>query len=95
MNEGTSDLERQEGNCIWELTVIVIMLINQMNTEANTHVSMKKKRYKSIHSAEKLLEIAKFWEKKNTISFMVVDSSKLSALVKDHTCMKYILIFSI
>lgn len=85
---------RQEGNCIWELTVIVIMLINQMNTEANPNVSMKK-RYKSIHSAEKLLEIAKFWEKKITISFMVVDSSKLSALVKDHACMKYILIFSI
>lgn len=92
MNEGTSVLERQEGNGTWELTVIVIMLINQMNTEANPNVSMKK-RYKIIHSAEKILEIVKFWEKKNTNFFKVVDFSKLSALVKDHTSMKYILIF--
>lgn len=36
-----------------------------------------KKRYKSIHSAEKLLEITKFWEKKNIIFFKDVDSSML------------------
>lgn len=75
-NEGTSVPERQEGSCTPELTVIVVMLINQMNPEANPNVRMEK-RYKSIHSAEKLLEITKFWEKKNIIFFKDVDSSML------------------
>lgn len=39
------------------------------------------------------MEIAKFWEKKNTISFKDVDFSKLSALVEEHTCINIFLYF--